>query len=94
MLWSCARRHASHARGGMPVTDYAGHARLHARHACRGHASHVGACCLGMLLACLKHYHAHGAYDTSMIMPLDLGMPARYNFDVQGGNRMAADSLY
>ena len=41
------------ARGGMPVTDYAGHARLHASHACRGmpvtleHARHA----VGMLKA-------------------------------------------
>ena len=44
---------ASHAPGGMPVTDYAGHARLHASHACRGmpvtleHARHA----VGMLKA-------------------------------------------
>ena len=28
--------HASHARGVMPVTNYAGHARKHASHARRG----------------------------------------------------------
>ena len=47
LCWPCTRRHASHARGGMPVTDYAGHARLHANYACRGmpvtleHARHA-----------------------------------------------------
>jgi hypothetical protein len=84
--------HAGHARSGMPVTDYLCRSCSLACQSCLpGHASHVGACS-GMLSACLKHDHAH-EYDTSMIMPLDLGMPARYDFDVQGGNRMAADSF-
>ena len=84
--------HASQARGGMPVTDYAGHARLHASGVMLAGACQSRWSMLGMLSACLKHDHAH-EYDTSMTMPLDLGMPARYDFDVQGGNRMAADSF-
>ena len=60
LCWSCSRGmpvmlagRASHARGGMLVTDYAGHARRHASHARRGmpvteeHALHAG----GMLKA-------------------------------------------
>ena len=85
--------HASHARGGMPVCS---HELVPVMLACMP-VMLAGACqsrwsMLGMLSACLKHDHAH-EYDTSMIMPLDLGMPARYDFDVQGGNRMAADSF-
>ena len=90
--------YAGHARGGMPVmlAVVCQSRTMPVMLACMP-VMLAGACqsrwsMLGMLSACLKHDHAH-EYDTSMIMPLDLGMPARYDFDVQGGNRMAADSF-
>ena len=66
--------HASQARGGMPVTDMLACMPVMLAGACQSRWS-----MLGMLSACLKHDHAH-EYDTSMIMPLDLGMPVRYDF--------------